>query len=78
MPIKVLLADDTELIRRAIRRILVSRPEIELVGEAIDFAQALQMKDQLQPEVIIMDLYVPNENNVPVEKIKTELLFLWF
>lgn len=73
MSIKVLLADDTELIRRAIRRILVSHPEIELVGEADDFEQALQMKDRLQPEVIVMDLYMPNENNIPVEEMKAKL-----
>ena len=73
MPIKVLLADDTELIRRAIRRILSGHPEIELVGEAQDFAQVIQMKSELQPEVIVMDLYMPNENNIPVERLKQEL-----
>lgn len=73
MPIRVLLADDTELIRRAIRRVLENHPEIELVGEASDFAQAIEMKVQLRPDVIVTDLYMPNETKIPPERIK-ELL----
>jgi chemotaxis response regulator CheB len=46
MPIRVLLADDAELIRRAIRRVLENHPEIQLVGEASDFAQAIEMKER--------------------------------
>ena len=37
MPVKVLLADDTDFVRRAIRRLLEARPEIEVVGEAAKF-----------------------------------------
>lgn len=73
MPIKVLLADDTELIRRAIRRVLDNHPEIELVGEASDFAQAIEMKKRLRPDVLITDLYMPNESKIPIEQLK-ELL----
>lgn len=73
MPIKVLLADDTELIRRAIRRILENHPEIQLVGEAGDFEQTLRMKEELRPDVIVTDLYMPNEKNIPVEELRTKL-----
>jgi DNA-binding NarL/FixJ family response regulator len=73
MPIKVLLADDTELIRRAIRRVLENHPEIQLVGEASDFAQAIEMKKQLRPDVVVTDLYMPNGSKIPTETIR-ELL----
>jgi chemotaxis response regulator CheB len=73
MPIKVLLADDTELIRRAIRRVLENHPEIELVGEASDFAQAIEMKKRLRPDVVVTDLYMPNESNIPTETIREML-----
>jgi chemotaxis response regulator CheB len=51
MPIKVLLADDSNIVRRAIRRVLAVRPEIQLIGEATDFAQTIQMTNDLKPEV---------------------------
>jgi DNA-binding NarL/FixJ family response regulator len=73
MPIKVLLADDTELIRRAIRRVLENHPEIQLVGEASDFAQAIELKNKLRPDVVVTDLYMPNQSKIPVEELKEVL-----
>ncbi|GAC1622413.1 MAG: hypothetical protein PVS2B2_16420 [Candidatus Acidiferrum sp.] len=73
MAIKVLLADDTEIARRAIRRLLDTEPEIDLIGEAVDFAQAIQMAKELRPEVVVMDLYMPNESKVTLEDIRSHL-----
>src|SRR5579862_4402303 len=68
MPITVLLAGDKELERRAIRRILETHAEIELVGEATNFPQATQMSNDLRPQVIIADLHMPDEARVsPIE-----------
>jgi two-component system, NarL family, nitrate/nitrite response regulator NarL len=68
MPITVLLAGDKELERQAIRGILETHAEIELVGEAVDFPQATQMSNDLKPQVVIADLHMPDEARVsPIE-----------
>jgi DNA-binding NarL/FixJ family response regulator len=70
MPITVLLAGDKELERQAIRRILETHTEIELVGEATNFPQATQMSNDLKPQVIIADLHMPDEARVsPIEVV---------
>ncbi len=60
MPITILLADDSETIRRVIRRLLEKQPGLEIVGEAGDYAQTAQMATELKPEIILMDLYMPD------------------
>jgi chemotaxis response regulator CheB len=73
MPIKVLLADDSEIIRRAIRSLLEAQPEIELVGEAADFAQTIQMANDLKPQVIVIDLHMSEETSVKALNVKSLL-----
>ncbi len=67
MPIKVLLADDSDLMRRTIRRFLNDHPEVELVGEAADFAQTVQMTNDLKPQVIVMDLHMAEDSSLDVK-----------
>jgi chemotaxis response regulator CheB len=73
MPIKVLLADDSEIVRRAIRSLLETQSEVELVGEATDFAQTIQMTNDLKPQVIVMDLHMPNEAKVTPLDFKSQV-----
>ena len=73
MPIKVLLADDSGIVRRAIRSLLEAEPEIELVGEAVNFAQTIQLANELRPQVIVMDLHMPDETKVTPEDVKSHL-----
>ena len=73
MSIKVLLADDTDIVRRVIRSLLDAQPEIELVGEAADYAQTIQMTNDLKPQVIVMDLHMPNETDVAPLDVKSHL-----
>ena len=73
MPIKVLVADDSAILRHAIRNVLASQPEIELVGEADNFAQAIQMANDLAPHVIVMDLHMPHENSISPLEVKSQL-----
>jgi DNA-binding NarL/FixJ family response regulator len=61
MPIRVLLVSDKDAGRQAIRQLLQTQPEIELVGEAADFPQAMQMSNDLKPQVVILDLHLPDE-----------------
>ncbi|MBT8144189.1 MAG: response regulator, partial [Gammaproteobacteria bacterium] len=57
--IKVLLADDHELVRKGIRKILESAGDIEVVGEADTGEQALELVPKLQPDICIMDKFMP-------------------
>jgi DNA-binding NarL/FixJ family response regulator len=64
MCIKVLLADDTPLMRKAIRSVLGHEPEIEVVAEAENFAQSLSMTRKFRPHVVILDLHMPDWSNL--------------
>jgi DNA-binding NarL/FixJ family response regulator len=57
MPIKVLLADDSNMMRDAMRRILESERQIEVVGEAGSFGPAMQMIADFKPEVLLLDIH---------------------
>ena len=57
--ISVLLVDDHSLVRRGFRRILEDAPDITVVGEASDGAEALQLAGQLRPRLIVMDCALP-------------------
>jgi len=73
MPISVLLADDNGFVRRSIRRLLETHPEIELVGEAADFAQTIEIANDLKPQFIVMDLHMPDETKIPALEVKAQL-----
>lgn len=57
--IRVLLADDHELVRKGIRKILESAGDIEVVGEADTGERAMELIDELHPEICIMDKFMP-------------------
>lgn len=61
-PISVLLADDHSLVRKGFRRILEDDPEISVVGEASDGAEAVKMTRELRPNVVVMDMSIPGLN----------------
>ncbi len=71
--IKVLLADDSEIVRRGIRQLLSGQSKIEIVGEAGNFAQTIQMASDLEPQVIVMDLHMPDGDKVTPEEVKSSL-----
>jgi NarL family two-component system response regulator LiaR len=57
--IKVMLVDDHDMVRRGLAAFLQGTPDLELVGEARDGAEALAMCNRVQPDVILMDLVMP-------------------
>ncbi len=59
MTIRILLVDDHSVVRQGLRMFLSLDPELEVVGEAADGAEALQRVRELQPDVVLMDLLMP-------------------
>ena len=71
--IKILLADDSKIVRRGIRQLLAAQPEIEIVGEAADFTQTIRMARDLNPQVVILDLHMPDENKIRPQEVRSLL-----
>jgi DNA-binding NarL/FixJ family response regulator len=57
--IRVVVADDQELVRSGFRMILEARPDLEVVGEAGDGAEAARLVERLQPDIVLMDVRMP-------------------
>jgi len=64
MSIKILLADDHAIIRQGLRSLLEKESEIEVVGEAEDGRKALRLVRELAPDIIVMDITMPNLNGI--------------
>jgi DNA-binding NarL/FixJ family response regulator len=62
--IRVLIADDHTIFRKGVRALLNSLANMEVVGEAEDGESVIQMANELQPDVILMDIQMPNMNGV--------------
>jgi two-component system response regulator DevR len=73
LSIKVLVADDSEIVRRGIRQLLATQTEIEIVAEAADFAQTIQVANELRPRVIVMDLHMPDEADISPLAVRSHL-----
>jgi two-component system response regulator NreC len=60
MPIRILIADDHGVIRAGLRALLEDIPDISVVGEASDGGEALAKAVELKPDILLMDLSMPN------------------
>lgn len=59
MPIRILIADDHSVVRQGLRMFLGLDPELEIIGEASDGAEAVKMAHELNPDVVLMDMLMP-------------------
>lgn len=64
MSVGVLIADDQALVRGGFRMILESRAEIEVLGEAADGAEAIELTRRLRPDVVLMDVRMPGLDGI--------------
>lgn len=63
-PVRVLIADDQTLFRSGLARLLNDDPRVEVVGEAVDGEDAARQATLLRPDVILMDIKMPNSDGV--------------
>src|SRR6202158_4853874 len=62
--IRVLRADDHALVRQGFRMILTEQPDMEIVGEAGNGREAVELAEKLHPDVVVMDVAMPELNGI--------------
>lgn len=62
--IRVLIADDHAVLREGMRQLLAKEPDLEVVGMAADGAEAVRLTQELAPDVVIMDIVMPQLNGI--------------
>jgi DNA-binding NarL/FixJ family response regulator len=70
MCVKVFLADDADVMRKAIRSLLSNREDISVVGEASNFLETIKKTSELHPDLIILDLNMPDRNHIAPSEAK--------
>jgi two-component system response regulator DevR len=71
MPTTVLLADDSEIMRKAILHLLRADPDIQVLAQVASFAQTIKLVTKLHPQVIVMDLHMGDERSVTPSQFKS-------
>lgn len=66
---KILIADDQGIVRQGLRALIEKQPGMSVVGEAGDGLQAVQLAKELQPDVIVMDITMPNLNGIEATRL---------
>ena len=62
--IRVFLADDHAVVRKGLEALIESQSDMELIGTAVDGVEAVEMVDDLSPDVILLDIQMPRKNGV--------------
>lgn len=72
-PIRVLIADDHDIFRDGLSFLLIKEPTLELVGDAANGKQLVQMSKELQPDIVLTDLKMPEINGIQAIKMLKDL-----
>jgi DNA-binding NarL/FixJ family response regulator len=73
-PVRLLIVDDHDLMREATRSMLEGEPDLEVVGEAVNGRHALELCRQLRPDLVLMDVRMPEMDGLTATRaIKEEL-----
>jgi len=67
-PIRILLADDHPVVRRGLHALLAADPAFRIVGEASDGAETMRMVEELRPEILVLDISMPELNGLDVTR----------
>jgi two-component system, NarL family, response regulator NreC len=70
--IRILLADDHAVVRQGFKMILGAQPDMEIVGEAGNGRDAVELAEKLRPEVVVMDVAMPELNGIEATRRITE------
>lgn len=70
--IRILLADDHAVVRQGFRRILETQPDMEIVGEASNGREAVQLAAELKPDLVVMDVAMPELNGIEATRRLSE------
>ena len=72
-PIRLLIADDSDIVRRAICRVLEDASAITVIGEARNYTELLRIFRESTPQVVLMDLRMPDDTQFHADTIKAQL-----
>jgi NarL family two-component system response regulator LiaR len=74
LPIRVLIVDDHEIVRKGIRALLGTKRDIQVIGEACDGAEAVALAQTYHPDVVLMDLLMPKMDGIQATQEISALL----
>ena len=66
---RVLIVDDHEVVRKGVRSLLLTRPDLDICGEAVDGRDAVEKASELRPDVIVMDVSMPRLNGLEATRL---------
>ena len=72
IPIRVMIVDEHDMVRRGLATVMRLNADLDLVGEACNGQQAVQMVEELQPDVVLMDLMMPVMDGATATRIICE------